>query len=392
MHSFTGLLALAASLPAFTSAVTFNLVDDYSGKTFFDNWDFYGNYDNLTNGDTTWVTKANATSKNLAEINSAGNAVLKVSTDTVVWNEKRDAVRITTQKAYPLGTIWITDVVHLPYGCSVWPAIWTLGQNTQNWPNDGEIDILEGINLNTNNQMALHTAPGCMHSTSVTQGGKSLQANCSVDAGCTVQDPDPKSYGNAFNQAGGGVWATQFTKETLVSIWFWSRANIPASVTKLASSKDAITSQDDWGTPTANYPGGSDCDLTKSFTAQKLVYDITLCGTWGGNPDFYLPQCSAQGPTTGAAACYTDNVVGNGSNYANAYFEIKYLRAYIDPSAPAVPGQNTSSSGGSSSSNSSASGSSGKAGAGVAAAPPITMAFLSSVAAIVIGAAFASLL
>ena len=27
---------------------------------------------------------------------------------------------------------------------------------------------------------------------------------------------------------------------------------------------------------------------------------------------------------------YIDNVVGNGTNYQNAYFEIKYVRAYLD--------------------------------------------------------------
>jgi len=32
------------------NAATFDLVDDFSGKTFFDKWDFYGHYDNLTLG------------------------------------------------------------------------------------------------------------------------------------------------------------------------------------------------------------------------------------------------------------------------------------------------------------------------------------------------------
>jgi len=32
------------------SAATYNLADDYSGTTFFDHWDYYGKYDNLTLG------------------------------------------------------------------------------------------------------------------------------------------------------------------------------------------------------------------------------------------------------------------------------------------------------------------------------------------------------
>lgn len=48
------LLMLYSSLSLFSllfSVVScYNIVDDFSGLTFFDNWDFYGNYDNLTLG------------------------------------------------------------------------------------------------------------------------------------------------------------------------------------------------------------------------------------------------------------------------------------------------------------------------------------------------------
>lgn len=33
-----------------TLAGSFTLVKEYSGSTFFDDWDYYGNYDNLTGG------------------------------------------------------------------------------------------------------------------------------------------------------------------------------------------------------------------------------------------------------------------------------------------------------------------------------------------------------
>ena len=38
---------LFATTPAYAA---YNLIRDYSGTNFFTGWEFYGNYDNLTNG------------------------------------------------------------------------------------------------------------------------------------------------------------------------------------------------------------------------------------------------------------------------------------------------------------------------------------------------------
>ena len=43
-------------------------------------------------GDVNWVDKTNATSKKLVSVNSAGNALLNVSMDVVLYNNKRDSV------------------------------------------------------------------------------------------------------------------------------------------------------------------------------------------------------------------------------------------------------------------------------------------------------------
>ena len=98
----------------------------------------------------------------------------------------------------------------------------------------GEIDIFEGINLATNNQMSLHTTAGCTQPQGVTQTGNQATTNCDYsqngNSGCIVQDSNTASYGAAFAQAGGGVWVTEFA-ETGINIWFFSvRILLPNSV------------------------------------------------------------------------------------------------------------------------------------------------------------------
>jgi hypothetical protein len=89
----------------------------------------------------------------------------------------------------------------------------------------GEIDIFEGINLATRNQMSLHTTAGCTQPQGVTQTGTQGNTNCDYsqngNAGCIVQDSNTASYGAAFAQAGGGVWVTEFA-ETGINIWFFN--------------------------------------------------------------------------------------------------------------------------------------------------------------------------
>ncbi len=74
-------------------------VHEYAGKSFFDGWDFPGSIDNTTwgmskshalhcqltrIGNVTFVDHATATSAQLAFVNTAGNAVLRVDNVSVV--------------------------------------------------------------------------------------------------------------------------------------------------------------------------------------------------------------------------------------------------------------------------------------------------------------------
>jgi len=127
----------------------------------------------------------------------------------------RASVRVESKKKYD-GGLFIADIAHMPGSiCGVWPAFWTVGLN--DWPQDGEIDILENISEATVNVEALHTGDDCVI-TSDAQGGSLRTAHCSNDwtdgysqwptQGCSTTHTDAlNSYGDGFNKQGGAIYA-----------------------------------------------------------------------------------------------------------------------------------------------------------------------------------------
>ncbi|KAF8895109.1 glycoside hydrolase family 16 protein [Infundibulicybe gibba] len=334
------------------AGVTYDIVQDYSGPGFFNNWIFFDHFDNLTNGDVIFVSESVATSAKLAFVDpNTNNAIIKVdNTSTVPFNEKRNTVRITSSDRYGVGSVWIADMLHVPFGCSVWPAWWS---QAPDWPIGGEIDTFEGVNLRTNNQISLHTNPGCVQ-TNPTQSSQLINStDCShlanSNQGCVVTDPSTASYGAGFAAAGGGVFATELA-DTGISIWFFPRANVPAAITNNASTIDTST----FGPPVANYPA-TGCNIGQFFEPQSLIFDITLCGDFAAPPSIFSQTCSG--------VCYNDYVLGNGSNYKDAYFEVASVRIYSKTGTNTIvagPGSNTTSASGS------AGGASGTANSGAA--------------------------
>lgn len=118
-----------------------------SGSTFFQDWSFTNHADNTTSGD---VQYANATvrlslwfpealcslatqyaqANRLAYVNEQGQAIVAVdNTSFVPYNEKRLSVRMTSDYAFAVGSVFVLDATHMPYGCSVWPSFWSLGED-----------------------------------------------------------------------------------------------------------------------------------------------------------------------------------------------------------------------------------------------------------------------
>ena len=139
------------------------------------------------------------------------------------WN--RDSLKLVSKAGYDLGTLFIIDAVHVPYGCGLWPAIWTLSRD---WTTDdgGEADIFETVNLDKANQYTLHTKDGCRQSnlTSMPYSGQLVSTNCyygyNGNQGCQFRERKPASAGADFAQGGGGVFAMLYDVNGVQS-WFF---------------------------------------------------------------------------------------------------------------------------------------------------------------------------
>ena len=171
-----------------------------------------------------------------------------------------------------------------------------------NWPSSGEIDIIEGVNTQSQNHMAMHTSTGC---TLVDQ-------NCQGNIGCSSKGG---AYGDGFNSAGGGVYAMEWTSEN-INIWSFSRGSIPADINN--SKPDPRT----WGKPTGEFKGGSGCDIDSHFKDNQIVFDTTFCGDWAGNTFSQDGTCS-----TLASSCQ-DYVQNNPAAFKESYWVVNSLKVY----------------------------------------------------------------
>jgi len=229
----------------------------------------------------------------------------------------RNSVRLQSNKQYTT-SVMVFNIRHMPEGCGTWPAVWTVGAD---WPDQGEIDILEGINDQGSDQISLHTGSGCTMPSSRAQTGTEILNDCDVDAnnnaGCGVQVTDTRSFGPIFNDHGGGWYAVERTN-SFIKVWFWSRAattGIPSDVMNGATSVDT----DNWGTPRAYFPNTT-CPISSMFGPHNIIVDLTFCGDWAGNADIY--------GSSGCPSTCVDYVNNNPSAFSNAYFDFAWLKIY----------------------------------------------------------------
>lgn len=120
----------------------FTLSQSYSGSSFLSGWDFFTDPD-PTQGQVTFLSQSDALSTGLAYINNNGALIMRAdNTTTLPSGANRNSIRITSKQKVTIGSLVLMDSTLMPYGPTVWPAFWTVGDN---WPSQGEIDIVEGV-------------------------------------------------------------------------------------------------------------------------------------------------------------------------------------------------------------------------------------------------------
>lgn len=245
----------------------------------------------------------------------------------------RASVRIETKSTYQYG-LFIVDLAHMPSStCGLWPAFWTASH--VDYPSQGEIDILENIHKATVSLQTLHTYPECnVTGNEVTKGqmtGVENSYNCDdssqvsdygtqyLNQGCSATNSDANSYGDAFNNAKGGVYAMEWTKD-VIQIWNWESGFIPKDIT---SGKPVPGG---WGTP-AFTTASSSCVIDNFFKDHHVIFNTDFCGSWAGQADIWKYAGCYDKVLYPTCASY---VAANPGKYKDAYWSINSLKVYKD--------------------------------------------------------------
>lgn len=173
---------------------------------------------------------------------NGGQVSFGVDHTNIASGRGRNSIRLTSKAQYTHALV-VIDLAHMPGSiCGAWPAFWMTGPN---WPSSGEIDIIEGVNTGSQNQMTMHTSGGCTLAGSSCEGG----------LGCPIKPTGANNFGTNFNNAGGGVYAMQWTSG-YINIWFWPRGRVPSDA--LGANPRPST----WGATTASFVGGEgNCNI-----------------------------------------------------------------------------------------------------------------------------------
>ncbi|GFH44916.1 hypothetical protein CTEN210_01390 [Chaetoceros tenuissimus] len=232
----------------------------------------------------------------------------------------RNSIRLEGLRRFNRG-LFILDVRHMPAGCATWPAFWLTDE--PNWPINGEIDILEGVNTQSKAKTALHTTKGC-DMNDVPLGVKTGDWDTAVgvpkqngdldmtvreardcyaydehqwlNQGCVETEAEDGTLGEPLNKKGGGVFVFEWDPiNRFMKSWVFSpHIKVPdnlrmalESANEKESTSKIVPDPRTWGLPYAYYPIGKGTSCSEEhFRNMHLIFNTALCGTVAGNRFF----------------------------------------------------------------------------------------------------------
>lgn len=320
MLSSTSIVLLAVALMAQSSIAGYTLIADYFAENLIKSFDFFTDKD-PTKGFVKYTNVDSAITETLVGVDpDLSNATYLGVDNTQEFTSGRPSTRLTSKESFNHG-LFVADIIHMPGGiCGVWPALWLVGPE---WPKNGEIDILEGVNEQGTNAVTLHTDAGCSIDPNAGFKGNLSTANCDVKApgqaentGCGIKSTNPQSYGAGFNANLGGVYALEWTSQA-IKIWFFPRGTTPNDIN--TNTPNPTT----WGAPLAQFSGPG-CDIDSHFQNLQLVINTSFCGVWAGQVWDSSPACKAK-----AGTC-EEYVAKNPKDFVDAFWLIHDIKVYED--------------------------------------------------------------
>ena len=304
-------------------AETYTLVDSYVDESFFDRFQITPQPKVFND----FLDKNMETAFEKGMISADAQSVyIGADYETVLDSdaEGRAALQLQSFSRYAHG-LFIFDASHMPQGCGTWPAFWLLGRD---WPNEGEIDIIEGINVQTSDTSTLHTNPECdfdAHQTDAdAMTGEWTPTRCALGGNrpycsASIEANNHLTFGAEFNENGGGVFATEWAADIGIRMWFWTHDSVPLDVQQ--QNPDPRL----WGKPYALWEFGDWCE-SDWFEDLYIMIDLYFCG-WAGTDGSFKSQCGTIAAEFGDGSC-EDFVRLNPEYFKDAYWLIHELTVY----------------------------------------------------------------
>jgi hypothetical protein len=330
---FISLGALLSADPV--CAASYSQTKVYDSTNFFEGFTFTSDPD-PSSGFVEYVDPETVKSAGMAKIS---NGAVYLGANYVDKSPNgRSSTRVRSKDVFTTGFL-VADITHMLAGigkggsCGIWPVYWTSGPD---WPNSGEIDVIEGVNGQKSNAVTLHTAKGCNMDVSGSEStANQTSADCEdSDAGCSQGTTSANNYGAAFNANGGGVYVTEWASLS-IGVWFFTRGSAAANAVINAGAADLDVAE--FGAPwlaSRAIPAISprDSKATTSFSTPTSVEAVSTLKIAVGTHSLTSTGASIEFLKDETCASLADTcdawVANNPDAFEDAYWLVNSVKIY----------------------------------------------------------------